>query len=124
MSHFPACALSNTDLVMPYLPALPEAFASHAAQAPALRVQPLSPASSSACLIEDPELFSGRFACLSVDPGSSGELLRAKDGVTTFLIVDPLDDLGVSSTPMVQQFRAGSYETCILTTRHSHEGVT
>ena len=49
-----------------------------------------------------------RFACL--------KLLQAKDGVTTFRTVDPLDDLGASSTPAVLQFRAGSYKTCILTT--------
>jgi hypothetical protein len=41
-----------------------------------------------------------RFACL--------ELLRAKDGVTTFRTVDPMDDLGASSTPGVPRFRAGS----------------
>jgi hypothetical protein len=40
------------------------------------------------------------FACL--------KLLQAKDGVTTFLTVDPLDDLGVPSTPVVLQFRAGN----------------
>jgi hypothetical protein len=49
-----------------------------------------------------------RFACL--------ELLQAKDGVTTFHTVDPLDDLGAPSTPVVRRFRAGSYETSILTT--------
>jgi len=36
--------------------------------------------------------------------------------VIAFHTVDPMDDLGVPSTPVVQQFRAGSYETCILTT--------
>jgi len=46
-----------------------------------------------------------------------------RDWVTTFLTVDPLDDLGVPFTPVVQQFRAGSYETCILTTRCSHKGA-
>ena len=40
------------------------------------------------------------FACL--------ELLRAKDGVTTFHTVDPMDDLGAPSTPGVLRFRAGS----------------
>ena len=39
-----------------------------------------------------------------------------RDWVSTFHIVDPMDDLGAPSTPVVQQFRAGSYETCILTT--------
>jgi hypothetical protein len=34
-----------------------------------------------------------RFACL--------ELLLAEDGVTTFRIVDPMDDLGVPYTPEV-----------------------
>lgn len=48
-----------------------------------------------------------RFACQ--------ELLQAEDGVTTFRIVDTLDDLGAPFTPAVLQFRAGSYETCILT---------
>ncbi len=46
-----------------------------------------------------------------------------RDRVSTFHIVDPLDDLGVPSTPVVQQFRAGSYETCILTTYRSHKGA-
>ena len=75
---------------MLYLPALPKAFASSNLSLPPLHRRAL------------------RFACL--------ELLQAKDGVTTFLTVDPLDDLGASSTPVVLQFRAGSYETCILTT--------
>ena len=56
------------------------------------------------------------FACL--------KLLQAKDGVTTFHTVDPLDDLGVSSTPGVPQFRTGSYETCILTPCHKLWEVT
>jgi hypothetical protein len=42
-------------------------------------------------------------------------LQRRRDWVSTFRIVDPLDDLGAPFTPGVQQFRAGSYETCILT---------
>ncbi len=46
-----------------------------------------------------------------------------RDWVSTFHIVDPLDDLGVPSTPVVLQFRAGSYETCILTTCRSHKGA-
>ena len=75
---------------MLYLPALPKAFAfSNLSHPPLLR-------------------RALRFACL--------ELLQAKDGVTTFLTVDPLDDLGAPSTPVVPQFRAGSYKTCILTT--------
>ena len=37
----------------------------------------------------------------------------------TFHINDQIDDLGVPFTPMVQQFRAGSYETCNLTTYRS-----
>jgi hypothetical protein len=47
-----------------------------------------------------------RFACL--------ELLLAEDGVTTFRLVDPMDDLGAPCTPEVLQFRAGDYQTCIL----------
>ena len=74
---------------MLYLSALPKAFAFSNLSLPPLHRHAL------------------RFACL--------ELLQAKDGVTTFLIVDPSDDLGVPSTPMVLQFRAGSYETYILT---------
>ena len=31
-----------------------------------------------------------------------------RDWVTTFRTVDPMDDLGAPSTPVVQQFRAGS----------------
>ncbi|MDL1977515.1 MAG: hypothetical protein LWX52_05365 [Deltaproteobacteria bacterium] len=31
-----------------------------------------------------------------------------RDWVPTFRIVDPMDDLGAPSTPVVQQFRAGS----------------
>ena len=34
-----------------------------------------------------------------------------------------MDDLGVPSTPVVQRFRAGSYETCNLTTYRSHRGA-
>ena len=75
---------------MLYLSALPKAFASSNLSLPPLHQHAL------------------RFACL--------KLLQAKDGVTTFLTVDPLDDLGAPSTPVVPQFRAGSYETCILTT--------
>jgi hypothetical protein len=30
------------------------------------------------------------------------------DGVPTFYTVDPVDDLGAPSTPVVRQFRAGS----------------
>jgi len=73
---------------MPYLSAFPKAFASSNLSHPPLHRRAL------------------RFACLA--------LLQAKDGVTTFLTVDPLDDLGASFTPMVLQFRAGSYETRIL----------
>jgi len=67
---------------MLYLSALPKAFASSNLSDPPLHQRAL------------------RFACL--------ELLQAKDGVTTFLIVDPMDDLGAPSTPVVRQFRAGS----------------
>ena len=67
---------------MPYLSAFPKAFASSNLSLPSLHRRAL------------------RFACL--------ELLQAKDGVTTFHTVDPLDDLGAPSTPVVQQFRAGS----------------
>ncbi len=74
---------------MLYLSAFPKAFASSNLSYPPLHQHAL------------------RFAC----PG----LPLAKDGVTTFLIVDPMDDLGVPSTPEVQQFRAGNGKTCILT---------
>src|SRR5208283_671943 len=74
---------------MLYPSAFPKAFASSNLSNPSLRQHAL------------------RFACL--------ELLLARDGVTTFRIVDPVDDLGVSCTPAVQQFRAGSLQTCILT---------
>jgi len=67
---------------MLYLSALPKALASSNLSLPPLHRRAL------------------RFACL--------KLLQAKDGVTTFLIVDPLDDLGAPYTPMVLQFRAGS----------------
>jgi hypothetical protein len=67
---------------MPYLSAFPKAFASSNLFLPPLHRHAL------------------RFACL--------DLLQAKDGVTTFLTVDPMDDLGVPSTPEVQRFRAGS----------------
>ena len=69
--------------------------------------QPLSPATPTACLA-----VSLAYDCY-----------RRRDGVTTFLLVDPLDDLGAPSTPVVPQFRAGSYKTCILTTRYSHRGA-
>ena len=75
---------------MLYLSAFPKAFASSNLSHPSLHRRAL------------------RFACL--------DLLQAKDGVITFHIVDPMDDLGASSTPVVRQFRAGSYETCNLTT--------
>ncbi|NIP26936.1 MAG: hypothetical protein GWO38_24750 [Phycisphaerae bacterium] len=35
---------------------------------------------------------------------------------STFRILDPMSNLGEPSTPVVRQFRAGSYETCNLTT--------
>ena len=75
---------------VPYLSAFPKEFASSNLSLPPLHGHAL------------------RFACLG--------LPQAEDGVTTFLTVDPLNDLGASSTPVVLQFRAGSYETCILTT--------
>lgn len=46
------------------------------------------------------------------------------DGVDTFHIIDPMSDLGAPWTPVVQQFRAGTLETCNLTTRYSHRGIT
>jgi hypothetical protein len=59
--------------------------------------------------LSDPSLHQHalRFACQ--------DLLLAEDGVTTFRIVDPMDDLGASFTPAVLQFRAGNDQTCILT---------
>ncbi len=66
----------------PYLSAFPIAFASSNLSHPPLHRHAL------------------RFAC--------PELLQAKDGVTTFHTVDPMDDLGASSTPRVLQFRTGS----------------
>ena len=49
----------------------------------------------------DPDLqqHALRLACLP---------LKAKAWGATFRIIDPMDDLGASSTPMVPQFRAGS----------------
>ena len=67
---------------MLYLSAFPKAFASSNLSFPPLHRHAL------------------RFACL--------ELLQAEDGVTTFRIVDPMDDLGAPSTPVVRRFRAGS----------------
>ena len=54
-------------------------------------------------------------------PYGSPAYNRQRYEVTTFHTIDPLDDLGASSTPVVQQFRAGSYETCILPTS-AHTG--
>jgi len=67
---------------MPYLSAFPKAFASSNLSPPPLHRRAL------------------RFACLA--------LLQAKDGVSTFRIVGPLDEVGAPSTPVVPQFRAGS----------------
>jgi hypothetical protein len=69
--------------------------------------QPLSPATPTACLAVS-------LAC---------NCCRRRDGVTTFHTIDPLGDLGAPSTPMVQQFRAGSYETCNLTTYRTLMGA-
>ncbi len=44
----------------------------------------------------------------------------AEDGVITFHIVDQVDNLGVTYTPEVQQFRTGNGKTCILTSCCSH----
>jgi hypothetical protein len=74
---------------MLYPSAFPKAFASSNLSHPSLHQHAL------------------RLACL--------KLLQAEDGVTTFRIVDPVNELGVSCTPAVQQFRAGSLQTCILT---------
>ena len=67
---------------MLYLSAFPRAFASPNLSNPPLDRRAL------------------RFAC--------PVLRRAKGGVTTFHTVDPMDDLGASSTPVVLRFRAGS----------------
>ena len=74
---------------MLYPSAFPKAFASSNLSHPSLHQHAL------------------RFACL--------ELLLAKDGVITFRIVDPVDDLDVPYTPESQRFRAGNSKTCILT---------
>lgn len=55
-----------------------------------------------------PSLLSASFssppsACLAVSLPNG-----RRDWVPTFRTVDPMDDLGVPSTPMVQRFRAGS----------------
>lgn len=79
---------------MLYPSAFPKAFASSNLSHPSLHQHAL------------------RLACL--------KLLQAEDGVTTFRIVDPVNELGVSCTPAVPQFRAGNKQTCILTARCSH----
>jgi hypothetical protein len=79
---------------MLYLSAFPKAFASSNISPPSLHRRAL------------------RFACPA--------LHRAEDGVNTFHTVDPMDNLGASSTPVVRRFRAGSYETCNLTTCRKH----
>jgi len=79
---------------MLYPSAFPKAFASSNLSHPSLHQHAL------------------RFACL--------ELPLAEDGVITFRIVDPVDDLGVTYTPEVQQFRAGNGKTRILTSCCSH----
>ena len=48
---------------------------------------------------------------------------RRRVWVPTFHIADPIGDLGVPFAPVVLQFRAGSYETCNLTTHCSHQGA-
>jgi hypothetical protein len=58
-------------------------------------------------------------------PGTQGKCLSTLNSATsrrstTFRIVDPVDDLGVTYTPEVQQFRAGITETCILTSCCRH----
>jgi len=55
-------------------------------------------------------------ACLAVSLPVNGRRYR----VSTFRIVHPAGDLGVFSAPAVQQFRAGSYETCILAACRKH----
>ena len=79
---------------VPYPSAFPKAFASSNLSAPPLHRRAL------------------RFACL--------ELLQAKDGVTTFHTVDPMDDLGAPFTPGVRWFRTGSWQTCIPTPCRKH----
>ena len=58
-------------------------------------------------------------------PGTPGKCLSTLNfatscRTTTFHIVDPMNELGVSCTPAVPQFRAGNKQTCILTARCSH----
>jgi hypothetical protein len=77
-----------------------------------------------------PDHYNRAFASFSILTQTAvslpcGEACPEGDGygVSTFRTVDPLDDLGVPFTPVVPQFRAGSYETCILTTiPHAREG--
>ena len=65
---------------MLYLSALPKAFASSNLSLPSLQRRAL------------------RFRLPVEDPVLAGKLLQAKDGVTTFHTVDPMDDLGAPST--------------------------
>ena len=48
---------------------------------------------------------------------------RQRYGVSTFRINDPVSELGAPWTPVAHRFRAGTLETCILTTCHSHWGT-
>ncbi len=75
---------------MLYPSAFPKAFASSNLSHPSLHQHAL------------------RFACL--------ELLLAEGGVITFHIVDPVNDLGVPSTPAALRFRVGAMKTYILAT--------
>ena len=51
------------------------------------------------------------------------DYIRRRYEVPTFHIIDPMSDLGAPWTPVVLQFRAGTLETCNLTTRYSHRGI-
>ena len=108
-------------------------------------LSPLSSDLSGVCVIRDPPNV-----CLLAEPGMSHPVFRSlqpdirffqhpvpalrqhalrlacpkqfgrRDRVSKFRIVHPADDAGAFSAPVVQRFRAGSWKTCILTTRRKH----
>ncbi len=86
------------------------------------------------CLLTEPRMFHSVSRSLQPDicffqhPVPALQQLASRlacpkgrrNRVPTFRNVHPMDDLGVFSTPVVRQFRAGSYETCSLTTCRKH----